>query len=56
MPPKSKVTDKTNVKENKKEDKSVMPDDDMHDDKMVKLYYGALGLLGLYKNFLVLFL
>lgn len=33
----------------KKEDKSVMPDDDM-----VKLYYGALGLLGLY-IFIMLF-
>lgn len=34
---------------NKKEDKSVMPDDEM-----VKLYYGALGLLGLY-IFIMLF-
>jgi len=43
-----------NAMKNKKEDKSVMPDDDMHDDKMVKLYYGALGLLGLY-IFIMLF-
>lgn len=34
---------------NKKEDKSVMPDDNM-----IKLYYGALGLLGLY-IFIMLF-
>jgi hypothetical protein len=34
---------------NKEEDKSVMPDDEM-----VKLYYGALGLLGLY-IFIMLF-
>ena len=53
-----------NAMKNKKEDKSVMHDDDMydddmydddmHDDKMVKLYYGALGLLGLY-IFIMLF-
>jgi hypothetical protein len=43
-----------NDMKNKEEDKSVMPDDDMHDDKMVKLYYGALGLLGLY-IFIMLF-
>ena len=38
-----------NGMKNKKEDKSVMPDDEM-----VKLYYGALGLLGLY-IFIMLF-
>ena len=53
-----------NAMKNKKEDKSVMHDDDMYDDdmydddmhhdKMVKLYYGALGLLGLY-IFIMLF-
>jgi len=44
-----------NAMKNKKEDKSVMhDDDDMHDDKIVKLYYGALGLLGLY-IFIMLF-
>jgi hypothetical protein len=32
-----------NKRMNKKKDKSAMPDDEM-----VKLYYGALGLLGLY--------
>ena len=38
-----------NGMKNKKEDKSVMPDDEM-----VKLYYGALGFLGLY-IFIMLF-
>ena len=38
-----------NDMKNKEEDKSVMPDDEM-----VKLYYGALGLLGLY-IFIMLF-
>ena len=35
------MKDKSMIK--KKKDKSAMPDDEM-----VKLYYGALGLLGLY--------